>query len=388
MPCENELVVSLTDLFGFTLAANPYLDTGDIYDLVHSVLVQTFGDDVVSPALTAYALTHAAMTVHPGSIVESGLGNRAVLWSLGAQGLRSKQKSKGDLVHTAIIDFTQPKHGNRATCFFADGSILPGVRGPDMTDYPGFRPATDEEMADENLAIRYYTARREDEKVYQLRRKLDVTLENLGVLQSILATNASSDPGVTDKVDLLNEAATIAIEQLTEFSVNVADEDGDGIINGEDDCSGDNTLIGQSCDSPVDVDDCASGTWSCSTGTLICLDNDADDDADADGVYDCEDDCPLDGEKSAPGECGCGVPEVDTDADGVLDCMDNCPAIANPEQADEDSNGIGDACAGGGNSSDPTDSGCGCATRGEQPPPLWLLFGLGLLAVLRRSRRQ
>ena len=36
--------------------------------------------------------------------------------------------------------------------------------------------------------------------------------------------------------------------------------------------------------------------------------------------------CPLDPEKSLPGECGCGVVEVDTDSDGMPDCVDECPA--------------------------------------------------------------
>ncbi len=36
---------------------------------------------------------------------------------------------------------------------------------------------------------------------------------------------------------------------------------------------------------------------------------------------------------------------IDSDADGVADELDNCPAFANPDQADSDANGIGDACA-------------------------------------------
>jgi hypothetical protein len=36
--------------------------------------------------------------------------------------------------------------------------------------------------------------------------------------------------------------------------------------------------------------------------------------------------------------------EPDTDGDGVSDCNDNCPTVPNPDQADFDNDGIGDAC--------------------------------------------
>ena len=37
-------------------------------------------------------------------------------------------------------------------------------------------------------------------------------------------------------------------------------------------------------------------------------------------------------------------PELDTDADGVADRLDNCPLTPNPDQADADLDGVGDAC--------------------------------------------
>jgi len=39
-----------------------------------------------------------------------------------------------------------------------------------------------------------------------------------------------------------------------------------------------------------------------------------------------------------------GTMPLDTDADGHLDSHDNCPATANPDQADRDGDGAGDAC--------------------------------------------
>jgi hypothetical protein len=56
------------------------------------------------------------------------------------------------------------------------------------------------------------------------------------------------------------------------------------------------------------------------------------------------DECPDDPNKTEPGVCGCGTPDVDTDGDGVMDCVDNCPQTANSDQLDTDGDGIGDVC--------------------------------------------
>ena len=48
-------------------------------------------------------------------------------------------------------------------------------------------------------------------------------------------------------------------------------------------------------------------------------------DSDTDGAADCVDGCPVDPAKTAPGGCGCGIPDVDTNGDGVLDCQDGRP---------------------------------------------------------------
>ena len=55
------------------------------------------------------------------------------------------------------------------------------------------------------------------------------------------------------------------------------DSDGDGVIDECEACDGDDSLIGQPCDSPIDADDCPTGVWDCSTGILRCTDDDADD---------------------------------------------------------------------------------------------------------------
>ena len=67
-------------------------------------------------------------------------------------------------------------------------------------------------------------------------------------------------------------------------------------------------------------------------------------DIDADGVGDTCDICPIDGDKAAPGVCGCGIADADIDNDGIADCVDNCDPGFNPNQADGDGDGFGDVC--------------------------------------------
>jgi hypothetical protein len=52
-------------------------------------------------------------------------------------------------------------------------------------------------------------------------------------------------------------------------------------------------------------------------------------DRDFDGTRDCDDECPTDAFKAAPGECGCNVADSDTDLDGAIDCREMCPQDAN-----------------------------------------------------------
>ena len=67
-------------------------------------------------------------------------------------------------------------------------------------------------------------------------------------------------------------------------------------------------------------------------------------DSDGDGWGDACDLCPSDPNKTNPGYCGCGAPETDTDNDQIPDCTDNCPSVYNPDQADYNGDGIGNAC--------------------------------------------
>ncbi len=73
-------------------------------------------------------------------------------------------------------------------------------------------------------------------------------------------------------------------------------------------------------------------------------------DTDGDGVRDVNDNCPgtfnpdqadIDGDGKGD---ACDVVNDDPDKDGVLTAVDNCPNVFNPTQTDTDADGIGDVC--------------------------------------------
>ncbi|WP_228852014.1 MopE-related protein [Aegicerativicinus sediminis] len=112
------------------------------------------------------------------------------------------------------------------------------------------------------------------------------------------------------------------------------DADADGIPNCQDNCDGTIDSDGDGtndCDDlcPNDADKVAPGDCGCGV---------ADTDSDGDGTPDCDDACPTDPLKTAPGDCGCNVTEADTDQDGILDCNDQ--EVDSPCPGDVDANGV------------------------------------------------
>ena len=83
-----------------------------------------------------------------------------------------------------------------------------------------------------------------------------------------------------------------------------------------------------------------------------------------------------------------GICLVDSDGDGVPDVFDNCPNTANPDQADRDHDGHGDACDHDSNNDGLVDgvgvSGGGCNDAGGRCPGSVALALLGLGALLWR----
>ncbi|MBN1286228.1 MAG: DUF11 domain-containing protein [Anaerolineae bacterium] len=142
----------------------------------------------------------------------------------------------------------------------------------------------------------------------------------------VLVNTATVSMDRPDDPNLDNNTASV------ETTAALADGDGDGVPDAEDNCPAvanpdqadtDNDGIGDACDECTDTD-----------GDSVC---DVDDncpsmynpdqaDADNDGIGDACDEC------------------TDTDGDSVCDVNDNCPAVSNPNQEDNDDDGVGNAC--------------------------------------------
>ena len=121
---------------------------------------------------------------------------------------------------------------------------------------------------------------------------------------------------------------TPIVEALTiNFGDLSGDDDQDGIVNGEDNCPDVPNSDQADCNADGEGDACEPG-WD-------------DRDDDGDGTCNGVDGCPDDPSKTAPGICGCGIPDSgDADDDGILDCIDQCPGVDDKLFAPECSDAI------------------------------------------------
>ncbi|MCP4248577.1 MAG: hypothetical protein GY778_16125, partial [bacterium] len=150
------------------------------------------------------------------------------------------------------------------------------------------------------------------------------------------------------------------------------DTDGDGFIDGCDECPGEDDLLDTDGDDVADcLDNCPDDANAdqldsdnnglgdaCEEEEIVdCNSNGVADELDVidETSYDCNtngtpDECEVladtDGDTVADGCDLCPGEDdlADSDGDEYPDCLDNCPETSNPDQLDSDSNGLGDAC--------------------------------------------
>ncbi len=164
---------------------------------------------------------------------------------------------------------------------------------------------------------------------------LSATRRLVYVLQSREDGSALSDTAVEDVLNVLLGGVVQSDVDQDGFGESCdADDDGDGHLDGADNCplranplqsDIDGDGVGDVCDTDIDGDGLGNGADNCPFHS-----NPGQEDGDGDGVGDRCDPC-----------VGFGP---DGDGDNVCDAIDNCPAVDNPTQRNLDGDGQGDVC--------------------------------------------
>lgn len=153
--------------------------------------------------------------------------------------------------------------------------------------------------------------------------------------------NNGGDNGGTPSLDSDKDGVPDNLDAFPSDPSESGDLDKDGLGNNKDeDLDGDDILNSEDEDDDndglpdyLDTDDNADGKPDDTDHDGILDDQDTDDDND--GIPDV-DDTGVDPQPQPP--------KMDWDQDTISDEQDNCPLVANPDQADSDSDRLGDAC--------------------------------------------
>lgn len=166
---------------------------------------------------------------------------------------------------------------------------------------------------------------------------------------------------------------------------------GDGEIASDETCDDENATAGDGCAADCDA---VEDMWSCIGEPSVCTFDSLCGNGELDDVEQCDDGATSAGDGCAA-DCTqedgftCeGEPSTcfeDGDGDGVADDDDNCPDVDNPSQADEDDDGLGNACDDVDDS--PVADGCCSVGDGRDRAAGWMLLA-GLVGIVLRRRRR